>query len=74
LARAIDQNPATKGTVLYNVFEVQAYLGVAVGALLAYNVIFPSEISATGVVDPTIARLMGMWSIWYPLSFTHCLL
>eukprot|EP00242_Pyramimonas_sp_CCMP2087_P012033 CAMPEP_0198209480 /NCGR_PEP_ID=MMETSP1445-20131203/16255_1 /TAXON_ID=36898 /ORGANISM="Pyramimonas sp., Strain CCMP2087" /LENGTH=232 /DNA_ID=CAMNT_0043883269 /DNA_START=87 /DNA_END=785 /DNA_ORIENTATION=+ len=58
------KNPATKGTVLYNVFEVQAYLGVAVGALLAYNVIFPSEISATGVVDPTIARLMGMWSIW----------
>uniref|UniRef100_A0A7S0RAW0 Uncharacterized protein n=1 Tax=Pyramimonas obovata TaxID=1411642 RepID=A0A7S0RAW0_9CHLO len=58
------KNPATKGTVLYSVFEVQAYVAVVVGALLAYNVIWPSEVSAAGVVDPTIARLMGMWSIW----------
>jgi hypothetical protein len=51
------KNPATKGTVLYTVFEVQAYLAILVGGLLAFNVIYPSE-------EPTIARLMGMWSVW----------
>ena len=51
------KNPAQKGTVLYKIFEVQAYLAILVGGLLAYNVIFPSE-------EPTIARLMGMWSLW----------
>ena len=42
------KNPATKGTVLYTVFEVQAYLAILVGGLLAFNVIYPSE-------EPTIA-------------------
>ena len=51
------KNPAQKGTVLYQVFEVQAYLAIFVGGLLAFNVIYPSE-------EPTIARLMGMWSVW----------
>ena len=51
------KNPAQKGTVLYQVFEVQAYLAILVGGLLAFNVIYPSE-------EPTIARLMGMWSVW----------
>ena len=51
------KNPAQKGTVLYQVFEVQAYLAIIVGGLLAFNVIYPSE-------EPTIARLMGMWSVW----------
>ena len=51
------KNPATKGTALYAVFEVQAYLAIVVGGLLAFNVIYPSE-------EPTIARLMGMWSVW----------
>ena len=51
------KNSATKGTALYAVFEVQAYLAIVVGGLLAFNVIYPSE-------EPTIARLMGMWSVW----------
>ena len=51
------KNLATKGTALYAVFEVQAYLAIVVGGLLAFNVIYPSE-------EPTIARLMGMWSVW----------
>ena len=50
------KNPA-KGTAFYAVFEVQAYLAIVVGGLLAFNVIYPSE-------EPTIARLMGMWSVW----------
>ena len=51
------KNPAYKGSVLYTVFEVQAYLAVIVGGLLAFNVIYPSD-------EPSIARLMGMWSLW----------
>jgi hypothetical protein len=51
------KNPAYKGSVLYTVFEVQAYLAIVVGGLLAYNVIWPSD-------EPSIARLMGMWSVW----------
>jgi hypothetical protein len=39
------------------VFEVQAWLAVVVGGLLSYNIIFPTD-------EPSIARLMGMWSIW----------
>jgi hypothetical protein len=94
------KNPAVKGSVLYQVFEVQvcesveplhalsadapayaairekvnwwpltlpvslsraqAYLAVVVGGLLAYNVIWPSD-------EPSIARLMGMWSLWCAL-------
>jgi len=50
-------NPAVKGTVLYKVFEVQAYLAIVVGGLLAFNVIFPTD-------DPSIPRLMGMWSLF----------
>ena len=42
---------------MYAVFEVQAYLAVVVGGLLAFNVIYPSD-------EPSIARLMGMWSLW----------
>jgi len=51
------KNPAVPGSVLYQVFDVQAWAAVVVGGLLSYNVLLPSE-------DPTIARLMGMWSIW----------
>eukprot|EP00217_Crustomastix_stigmatica_P003944 CAMPEP_0183792824 /NCGR_PEP_ID=MMETSP0803_2-20130417/2824_1 /TAXON_ID=195967 /ORGANISM="Crustomastix stigmata, Strain CCMP3273" /LENGTH=186 /DNA_ID=CAMNT_0026037193 /DNA_START=57 /DNA_END=614 /DNA_ORIENTATION=+ len=51
------KNPAVKGTALYTIFEVQAYLAIVVGALLSFNVIFPSD-------EPDIARLMGMWSLW----------
>lgn len=40
------------GSVLYSVFEWQAYLSVVVGGLLSFNVLFPSD-------QPTIARLMG---------------
>jgi hypothetical protein len=55
------KNPATKGTVLYQVFEVQAYLAVVVGGLLAYNIIWPTD-------DPSIPRLIGMWSLWCALT------
>jgi len=51
------KNPAYKGSVLYTVFEVQAYAAIVVGGLLAFNVIAPSD-------EPSIARLMGMWSVW----------
>jgi hypothetical protein len=51
------KNPATKGTVLYTVFEVQAWLSIVAGFLLSYNLIFPSD-------RPDIARLLGMWSVW----------
>ena len=51
------KNPAFKGSTLYTIFEVQAYLSLVVGALLSYNVLLPSD-------EPDIARLMGMWSVW----------
>lgn len=51
------KNPAVKGTLLYDIFGAQAWLSLGVGGLLACNIIFPSD-------DPSIARLMGMWSVW----------
>eukprot|EP00192_Tetraselmis_astigmatica_P019893 CAMPEP_0117681124 /NCGR_PEP_ID=MMETSP0804-20121206/18780_1 /TAXON_ID=1074897 /ORGANISM="Tetraselmis astigmatica, Strain CCMP880" /LENGTH=188 /DNA_ID=CAMNT_0005490791 /DNA_START=315 /DNA_END=881 /DNA_ORIENTATION=- len=54
---AVKKNPAVPGSLLYQIFDVQAWLAVVVGGLLSYNVLFPSD-------EPTIARLMGMWSIW----------
>lgn len=51
------KNPAVKGSLLYKIFEVQAVLSIFVGGLAAYNVIYPSE-------GPTIARMLGMWSVW----------
>ncbi|KAL6759311.1 hypothetical protein V8C86DRAFT_2434225 [Haematococcus lacustris] len=51
------KNPAVKGSVLYNVFEVQGWLSLIVGGLLSFNVLYPSD-------QPDIARLLGMWSIW----------
>jgi hypothetical protein len=45
------------GSVLYTVFEVQAWLALAVGGALSFNILFPSD-------QPDIARLIGMWSIW----------
>jgi hypothetical protein len=46
------KNPATKGSVLYDIFTYQAWILMAVGGLLSYNLIFPSD-------KPDIARLMG---------------
>jgi hypothetical protein len=51
------KNPAYPGSTLYKVFEVQAWLGLAVGGLLSFNLLFPSD-------QPDIARLLGMWSMW----------
>eukprot|EP00898_Chlorokybus_atmophyticus_P002437 jgi/Chlat1/3194/Chrsp22S03487 len=51
------KNPAQPGTLLYSIFEWQSILGIAAGGLLSYNLIFPSE-------GPSIARLIGMWSVW----------
>lgn len=36
---------------------MQAWASVAVGGLLSFNLIFPTD-------EPSVARLMGMWSIW----------
>jgi hypothetical protein len=52
-----DTHRCVSCVVLLQVFEVQAWLAVVVGGLLSYNVIFPTD-------EPSIARLMGMWSIW----------
>jgi len=49
---ATGKNPAYKGSVLYTVFEVQAWLALAVGGLLSFNIIFPSD-------KPDIASLLG---------------
>ena len=38
--------------MLYTVFEVQAWLALAVGGLLSFNILFPSD-------QPDIARLIG---------------
>ena len=51
------KKPAQPGSVLYKVFEVQAALGAAAGGLAAFNLIWPSD-------EPSVARLLGMWSIW----------
>ena len=51
------QNPAQKGSALYTIFEVQAWLSIAVGALLAFNLLLPTD-------EPAIPRLVGMWSVW----------
>jgi hypothetical protein len=54
---AAKPNPAFRGSWLYNVFEAQAWLAVAVGGLLSFNILFPTD-------EPSIPRLMGMWSVW----------
>lgn len=54
---ATGKNPAFKGSLLYDVFEWQAWIAMAMGGLLSFNVIWPTE-------DPSIPRLLGMWSIW----------
>lgn len=46
------KNPAYKGSALYTVFEVQAWVMLAVSGLLSFNLIFPSD-------QPDIARLLG---------------
>ncbi|KAL8054933.1 hypothetical protein ABFX02_04G024400 [Erythranthe guttata] len=56
-ASTATKNPAVPGSVLYTVFEVQAYASLLIGGALSYNLIFPSN-------EPDIWRLMGMWSIW----------
>ncbi|XP_009617107.1 protein RESISTANCE TO PHYTOPHTHORA 1, chloroplastic [Nicotiana tabacum] len=56
-ASTATKNPAVPGTVLYTVFEVQAYASMFLGGALSFNLIFPSN-------EPDIWRLMGMWSIW----------
>ncbi|KAL3647916.1 transcriptional repressor [Castilleja foliolosa] len=56
-ASTATKNPAKPGTILYQVFEVQAYASLLLGGALSFNLIFPSN-------EPDIWRLMGMWSIW----------
>jgi hypothetical protein len=54
---ATGKNPAFKGSTLYQIFNVQAWLSVVAGGLLSFNLVLPSD-------EPSIARLIGMWSIW----------
>lgn len=54
---ATGKNPAVRGSALYNVFEYQAWLALVVGGLLSFNVLWPTD-------EPSIPRLLGMWSIW----------
>ena len=49
---ATGKNPAYMGSVLYTVFEVQAWLALAVGGLLSFNIIVPSD-------TPDLASLLG---------------
>lgn len=51
------KNPAFRGSVLYDIFEWQAWISMVVGGLLSFNVLYPTD-------DPSIPRLLGMWSIW----------
>lgn len=46
------KNPAQKGTVLYEIFEYQAWIALAAGGLLSFNILFPSD-------EPDVARLLG---------------
>lgn len=56
-ASTASKNPAVPGSVLYTVFEVQAYACMLFGGVLSFNLLFPSN-------EPDLWRLMGMWSIW----------
>lgn len=51
------KNPAVKGSTLYQIFGVQAAAALAVGAALSFNVLLPTD-------EPSIPRLIGMWSVW----------
>lgn len=51
------KNPAYKGSALYSVFGAQAWISAVVGGLLSFNILFPTD-------QPSIARLIGMWSVW----------
>ncbi|KAG2495256.1 hypothetical protein HYH03_006529 [Edaphochlamys debaryana] len=51
------KNPAVKGSLLYDIFEWQAWLCMAAGGLLSFNLIWPTD-------EPSIPRLLGMWMIW----------
>jgi hypothetical protein len=54
------KNPAYRGSSLYWVFEGQAWIFAAIGGLLSFNVIFPTD-------DPSIPRLLGYaWSFFCP--------
>ncbi|KAF5825466.1 hypothetical protein DUNSADRAFT_9661 [Dunaliella salina] len=46
------KNPAQPGTALYDIFEYQAWLSLAAGGLLSFNIMFPSD-------EPSIPRLLG---------------
>ena len=46
------KNPAVQGSVLYGIFTWQAWICCALGGLLSYNLIFPSN-------EPDLWRLMG---------------
>ncbi|EFJ44269.1 hypothetical protein VOLCADRAFT_82900 [Volvox carteri f. nagariensis] len=51
------KNPAVKGSVLYDIFEYQSWICLVAGGLLSFNIIWPTD-------EPSIPRLLGMWSIW----------
>ncbi|GIL77180.1 hypothetical protein Vretimale_3157 [Volvox reticuliferus] len=51
------KNPAVKGSLLYDIFEYQSWICLVAGGLLSFNIIWPTD-------EPSIPRLLGMWSIW----------
>ena len=51
-ASTAQKNPAVRGSTLFWIFEYQAWIAMAAGALLSYNVLFPTD-------GPAIPRLLG---------------
>lgn len=48
------------GSLLYNIFEWQAWVMLAVGGLLSFNLLFPTD-------QPSIPRMLG----YAPLPLPH---
>lgn len=49
---ATGKNPAVKGSFLYDLFVGQAWISAALGGLLSFNILFPSD-------EPDVWRLVG---------------
>ena len=52
------------GSTLYTVFEVQAWISLAVGGLLSFNLLFPTD-------QPSIARMLGCAALSSHGIFSH---
>lgn len=52
------------GSALYTVFEVQAWVSLAVGGLLSFNLLFPTD-------QPSIARMLGCAALLSHMDIHH---